>query len=439
MRRRQLACFIGIVAQLLAISAVQAQSSEAPWPFISMNQTLREAKPQAPLIALLDLRQGEQRAIDEGKWASLLFDLEATAATLAGDYTKALEAEARFYEHQPPHTGGEVDLSAYHAVPAISTVLEMSRQRRVVMLNEEHRVSLQRAFLAETIEDFHRLGFTHLAMETLTSKDPAIIKAQGCALTSTGFYTKDPVLAEAVRRALAAGMEVVSYEPDSATIGPEPGDRDRRSGESLAKLLHDDPEARVLVYAGRYHIAETGDAQWKPMAAILRERTGIDPLTVDLSLMRECQRRADEHSAYRAAERLQLLGNEPVVLANGEGEFYTSMPGQIDVQVFFPRTSFIHGRPDWLDLGGRRAVVDLEPLAPESSEPLFVRADRVGAPPDAVAADQAILWPDDPTPALLLAPGEYSIRFFTRNGPIGSEVRQVVAAPGPEKAESPAR
>jgi hypothetical protein len=405
-------------------SEVSAQPA-APWPFLELHRIYRTEKPEAPLTGVLFLVENEAMAREEETWHGMLLDLQATAAAIAGDHLLALRAEAEYFTHAEPRPGGTFDLSGYRPRSAAEAILEASRGRRVVMLNEEHRVSIQRAFLAELIEGFHREGFTHLALETL-SEDPAAVEARGYITTQTGFYTRDPALAEAVRRALQLGMKLHKYEPASDEIGPAPGDRDRRSGENLAKLVQGNPSVRVVVYAGRYHIAEIGDADWKPMAAVFKDRTGIDPLTVEMSSQRECHLPEHEHPAYREARSRGLLMGTATVLMSEQGEPFTHMPGQVDMAVFFPPTCLVDHRPQWLSMGGWRRQIVIADRIGEIAEPLLARADRVGEPADAVPADQVIIWPERPVPALLAPPGKYRVRILRANGEVAAEFQHIL-------------
>lgn len=408
-----------IAGWFLVTAIVSGQAPPKPWPFTETLATLKQDNPAAALAALQHLRDSRQRALDDAAFVGMYFDLLATTSSFVGDHRGALLAESEYFAHAEKLPAVTADFNGFHAVPASDAIIQASTDRRVVMLNEEHRLSMQRSFLADLIPDLRRKGFTHLAMEAL-GEDGAAVQRRGYAVLETGLYTRDPQLAEAVRLAISLGMQVVKYEPDPRDVGREPGDRDRRSASSLAAVLRQEPESRIVVYAGRYHIAKQGDKTWTPLAARLREMTGIDPLCIDLIAMRECQRPEDELPAYRAALDKGLVANAPVVLVDAEGRRYSHWPEMIDFSVCFPRTIDRDGRPDWL-ARGRRHPVSIADHVRSSTELLLARADRPGELPTAIPADQVLLPPGKPAPNLMLPPGRFTVRILNAEGRAQSE------------------
>lgn len=398
---------------------VSKPTPPSPWPLLETLSIFKEGRPEAPLEALEHLRGSRERALGDATFGGMYFEVLATVRSFVGDYPGALEAEREYFARSEHRVKTPADLAGYHAEPAVAAIGAASEGRRVVMLNEEHRVSLQRAFLAEVIPELRRRGFTHLAMETL-SEEGAAVEARGYAVAGSGMYLKDPCLAEAVRLAIGLGMHIVKYEADPKDIGPQSGDRDRLAAMNLARVLREDPAARVVVYAGRYHIARRGDATWTPLAARLHESAGVDPLCVDLIAMRECHRPEDEYPAYRSAVEAKLVTDAPVVLVDGSGRRFSHWPEEIDLSVFFPRTIDHDGRPGWLARGQWRWVPIADRLA-RSEETLLVRADRPGEDATAVPADQFIVLQGRAAPGVLLPPGRFRVRALTVAGRTISE------------------
>jgi hypothetical protein len=393
-------------------AAAQDQPTKppAPWPLLETLPVLKGPNPAAPLAALIHLRDNKQRALDDPAFATMYFDILASVSASVGDHAAALKAESESLARSAPRDDKPVDLTGYHGESAPASIIAACKDHRILMLNEEHRISLQRAFLADLLPDLRREGFTHLALEAL-GEDGEALQARGYPVLDSGLYTMDPQFAEAVRLAISLGLHVVKYEPDRKDIGPEPGDRDRRSAQTLATLLDKDPKARLLVYAGRYHIAKRGDATWTPLAARLKEMTGTEPLCVDLIALRECGQERDEHPAFRAALAAGLVTDAPVVLVNGAGRRFSHWPDQDRLLRLLP-AHHDPRRPARLALPGTAP-----PCSGRRPPPTHHRTDAhprrpPGESASAVPADQLMVEPGRAVPCYSSRPA------VSRSGPL---------------------
>ncbi|MHC5212374.1 MAG: hypothetical protein ACYTG2_16795 [Planctomycetota bacterium] len=218
------------------------------------------------------------------------------------------------------------------------------------------------------------------------------------------------------------GYAPAAFDPLARTNRREVG-----QAENLAALLADET-ARVVVFAGRHHISEES-GEWTPMGSVLKARTGIDPLTVDLMIMEELTRPEHEHPARRAAIAAGLVGDVPAVLFDDAGEPYSALPGALDMVVFFPAAKDVAGRPDWLHLNGLRRPVapelDVEPasellgILDALDGPTLLQA-LVGGEDEqlAVPADQVVIEPGEARKPLLLRDGAYMLRLVDAEGEI---------------------
>ena len=95
------------------------------------------------------------------------------------------------------------------------------------------------------------------------------------------------------------------------------------------------------------------------MAVRFQALTGIEPLSVDQTLMTEHSQPEKEAADYRLAVEKGLVKDKPVVLREKEGKGYY-VPAAVreahDVVIFHPRTRYENGRPTWMALGGRRTA-----------------------------------------------------------------------------------
>ncbi|MCZ6598593.1 MAG: hypothetical protein O7B99_13200 [Planctomycetota bacterium] len=403
---------------------------------IDVFEILREAEPRGVLATIIALEavEDEVRGTPE---EDLLGDLLATRLAFVHDFEKARRLDSTVYASVRTRGAGDRSLEGYVPRDAVETILELAEGRRVVMFNEEHRRSQERAFAHELLAPLVEAGFTHLALETLRT-DPAKVEElvqRGHPLTSSGFYTQDPVLGDLVRRALALGMQVIGYEADvsrfPAELAREPMGRSKwreeQQGRNLADVVRDRPEARLVVWSGRHHMSELLPSAERqgltPMGGFFRHFSGIDPLTVDLMVMKEADAPERERLVYRKAADDGLVDAPRVFLAE-DGTPYSAI-AHIDVMVFLPRTRMQAGRPDWMRMGGLRQDVEVGfadvDEQPAPGRPLLVEARIEGESPEAVPLDQ-VLWRGGDAPVLLLRPGlDYTVRLIAPSGEVLAE------------------
>ena len=103
----------------------------------------------------------------------------------------------------------------------------------------------------------------------------------------TGHFATEPVAGELIRQALELGFKLVAYE-DPQAKKHSPTERDSIQALNIARILKQDPEAKIFVYAGYGHIAEKSTTpDFIPMGMAFKRMTGIDPLTIDQTDMTE--------------------------------------------------------------------------------------------------------------------------------------------------------
>lgn len=386
-------------------------------------------------VVALEAPTPEQQA--DAMTAQLLPDVLSTQLSFVGDWRGALQHEAALLDTLGLNRANAEPqaLEDLTPAPAVDAVLRAARGRQIVMLNEEHRAGVQRAFANRLLEGLRAEGFTHLALETLN--DDARAQELGYPTLDCGTYTRDPVLGDLVRRAVGMGYTLVPYEASPEDITPRQGEgplevTNRReliqAQNLLARTLEADPAARVVVFAGRGHIAETTGDQWVPMAAHVKTLSGVDPLTVDCTVLAERLRPDLEDPSFRALNERGMLGDEPAVLTAPDGGPWSALPAAYDMTVALPRTREVEGRPQWLAMGGVRQFVRVTLPVPESERPVLVQALVAGECDKAVPLDQVLVREGQQIPALALRPGEYRVRAVARAGRVVAETTTRVEA-----------
>jgi hypothetical protein len=344
----------------------------------------------------------------------------------AGDEAGALAAWASLRSR--PWDPVSPDFSGATSEPALPAIVRASRGRRIVILNEAHHVSRCRAFGAQVARVLRPHGFGILAAEAFSPKHEVRFAARMAAAEAVtadlGLYTRDPVFAEMMRQARADGYRLTPYELTAAQEAGPDADRDQRiaaretaQAENLAALLNSDRDARLLVYCGFSHVAETplGPTSW--MAARLKALTGLDPLTIDQSIWIPAPVREHEPPLVTAMlDRFQPT--TPMTVHRPDGASWGGyMEEAVDMTVFHPRLPDIDGRPGWLATAPdrRRMAFTLpEPSPPGSLLQAVPLAEA--AEPNAVPSDQYMAKPGAREAVFFLRPGRYEIRMETDAG-----------------------
>ena len=246
-------------------------------PFVLATRAAGDGKssPRNYLLPLVELRQRRQAYTgDTAQWerSGTYWQVLATYASLADEADSA----ALYWRRQPGYgvqPGGPGAPLATQ--PAAAAILAQTKQRRVVMFNEEHTQPRGRWLVGSLLPALYQQGFRYLALEALNTDDSTGVRQRGYPVASSGFYTNEPHFGNLIRQARQLGFRVVGYDALSS-------ERERDQARNLmAVSLVPDPTARVVVLAGHGHISEQGEGRNKPMALWLHELSGIDPLTIE--------------------------------------------------------------------------------------------------------------------------------------------------------------
>ena len=342
--------------------------------------------------------------------------------TFIGDYP---HAAASFSIKQPPlpdDRPSPLSSPGYTARPALDAIPELARHYRAVFFNEAHNVPLTRTLTVQLLGKLRAEGFNYFAAETLYQSDTKL-QSRGYPIKGSGFYTEEPICAEMVRTALKLGFKMVAYEALSDATG------DAREAEQARNIYNQvfrkDPSARLVLDAGYAHIQESGVfLGGSSMAEHLHQLSGIDPLTVEQTMLFPHQSAADDHPYY-AAVMQQLHPKEPIVFVNQAGKPWALRAGY-DVSVFFPPQEMRRDRPTWLSLGGLRKPYFVSGNRCDRTFPCLVEARYADEGPDATPADRLALDPlplntvtSDrvsnglivPVSDLYLRPGKYKLTY----------------------------
>lgn len=311
-----------------------------------------------------------------------------------GDYPHTLAAQAAFEQGRSKGAGGtDTNLKfdpayfrRFHPVGAQAELLKRTAGRQLVLLNEAHYQPLNRVFTRSLLAGLYQQGFRYLCLEDLTNGPgrDAALNQRKYPVRATGYYILEPQYGELERHALALGFTLVPYKYVPTDNQPDMMARmmAREAGQArnIQQILVQDPRAKIVVHVGYGHLIETlsADGQFGFMGAFLKKNTGLDPFTIhQVDLLEHADPKLD--NPYRAL----MHAAEPSVFVNEKGELFNSAqdPQKWDASVYFPSTTYVHGRPTWLLLGGGRHYYQLQlpkkqPLT--VAFPCLVRAYKAG-------------------------------------------------------------
>jgi hypothetical protein len=367
--------------------------------------------------------------------------------TFIGDYPAAATSFSIRQPALPDDRPSPLGNADFNARPARDAIAELASNYRAVFFNEAHNVPLTRTLTVQLLGKLRAEGYNYFAAETLYQTDVAL-QSRGYPIKGSGFYTEEPICAEMVRTALRLGFKVIAYEATSDATGNA---REAEQARNIYRQVFEhDPAARLVVDAGYAHIQESGVyLGGKSMAEHLHRLSGIDPLTVEQTMLYPRQSVGDDHPYYQPIMQ-RLRPTEPIVFVDKAGKPWSLREGY-DVSVFFPPQHLEHGRPDWLSLGGERMPYSVGGERCHDVYPCLVEARYVGEGADAVPADRLALDPVpfnavtsdrisngliEPGSVLYLRPGRYNLTFSDVNAHVLFQQAIAVTAKEPHAADA---
>lgn len=219
-------------------------------------------------------------------------------------------------------------------------------------------------------------------------------------------------MANLINDAIKIGFTLFEYEAKQGLNGKE---REIGQAENIAKLIKENPNSKFLIHCGWDHVIEgtPGNKSWeKAMASRLKEKTNIDPFTID-------QVAYSEKGDLKFINPYVLIVNseKPIVMVNEIGKTFSGNEtnDQTDCKIIHPITKYINERPNWLYLNGKRKAYKI-PKSKISEYPILVLAYRKneflqnGLPTDIIEILNA-----ESQMNLILEKGYYDIIIKDRN------------------------
>jgi hypothetical protein len=392
--------FTPILAVALSVSAAAFAAEEQLTPyqwqqqqkvaFEKSEKIYKEALKRNGLLAQFKAMRDAYRGDPNHAFRVVFGQYMSWYQTFVGDYPGAHDAYS--IRQLPASDDAASPLSGgYSEKPALDTIAGLAKGRKAVFFNEAHNVPLTRTLTLQLLPRLRAEGYDYFAAETVYATDTDLQK-RGYPTPKSGFYTMEPISAEIVRTALKLGFKVVGYESEKEGNGDV---REYDQAKNLyERVFKNDPNARVVVNAGYAHIQENGRyLGGSSMAQHFRRLTGIDPLTVEQTMLIEHPPGTENHPYYHAVVDA-LKPTAPIVFIGKDDKPWSLKPKAYDVSVFFPVDQIRDDRPTWLDLGGLRKPYYVSgSKVCQDQYPCLVEARYADEGDDAIPGDRLVLNP----------------------------------------------
>lgn len=309
-------------------------------PFKIAQDAFKEYGYSGAVNTLLDY---ENTVATKGNYSqkSMYYQALMTYYSFLGDNKKSLEYLDKAFPANPKPVTDSVFMDS-KAIDAAAYILQSIDTHRIVMINEAHNCGQHRAFLRDILRGGYEKGFRYLSLEDLSKTDS--INERGYPLREkSGFYNLEPTFSQALREALSLGFTLIGHDDYSEK-------REEGQAANIHTILEKDPAAKILVWAGHSHIQEKPIGNRRAwMAYHFKNLTGIDPLTIETTTLREHSKPEHESGYYRAALKKWGL-NKPFVIQmpNDSAFVVPDLRGIVDMQVVFPRTEYPNDYPHWM-------------------------------------------------------------------------------------------
>jgi hypothetical protein len=251
-----------LIFTLLALPFVvtaQNQTAEGlPNPFQVFKKYVEQNNYITPIF---ELKAQEEKYLASPQWKTVYLEMMILLQSYVSNYEESYHYENILLESTPPNKrvremyAKDITVSpvaGYKMLKALDAIESVAGGRQVIMINEEHRTPFHRALTLQLLSRLYAKGFRYFAAETLFDTD-AEINRRGFPTQKTGFYTADPIFADAVRTALKLGYKVVPYEdylPECKSPDDKPqfcnDQRERVQARNLYdRILREDPQAKM--------------------------------------------------------------------------------------------------------------------------------------------------------------------------------------------------
>jgi hypothetical protein len=280
-----------------------------------------------------------------GTYLSFISDVDKALSDYDSTQTVAGWTDSKLYEI------GKKQLERLFLKDARATITGMARHRKIVMINEAHHQPRHRIFTYTLLNDLYLAGYRYFGLETLT--DFAINEPVS---TRTGYYTLEPAMADLVRYAKEIGYTLFAYESHNF----DGKVRDSIQAENIMAAIKRWPDGKFLIHAGYGHISKHY-SDYPMMAAVLKKRSAIDPLSVNQVNFSEKSGSAHFRVMHdMIAKRFPDSTEGPYAMFTNNELYQLTKDSMHDVYIYTPPAEYTKQRPTWLLANGMRKKVAIQ-------------------------------------------------------------------------------
>jgi len=343
-----------------------------------------------------------------------------------GRYVNKWNCDGRSAEK--PKTVELNQLKNSRPVSARKHIVDLAKKEKALFFNEYPDHPQNRAFVSTMLDELFAAGFTYFFMEDVVASDKKL-NNRAYPVINTGYYVKDPVFGDLIRQAMQKGFEIVSYEPSKIQMQKateivkrtakfsdpallQQSAKDWARAMNINRIIKKDPAAKIVVLTSRGNIKEVNSKGFKTMASWFKTFTKINPITIDQRTFTEkCKVDEDPLFPIRTVKEPTVFFYKNNLFIKQEENTITESTGKfVDVQVFFPRSSFRNDRPTWLEMNGYRLHQEVNPDKYGMGSPCMVMAFRKDEDMTfAVPVDAIELGNTGTRTSLLLPTGSYTL------------------------------
>ncbi|WP_264554473.1 hypothetical protein [Flavobacterium sp. N1861] len=253
------------------------------------------------------------------------------------------------------------------------------------------------------LKGLYENGYRFFGLEALSD---TLINDRKFPTIKSGYYVKEPQMANLIREALEIGFTLFEYE---ATDGKNGKEREIEQAENIKKIIDENPNSKFLIHCGYDHVIEGMPKikRWeKAMAGKLKELTNKNPFSIDQVIYSE------KSDLKFTNPVIELVNNtSSVVLIDEKGSLFNGLSNaeQVDCQIIHPITKYYNNRPDWLSLSKESKKYSI-PKSKIKEYPVLALAykdneyEHEGIPVDIVE-----ILNKEEIPKLMLPAGKYQI------------------------------
>lgn len=314
----------------------------------------------------------------------------------------------------------------YKTSQAKRYILEKAEASKFIIINTHKYAPETKIYLQELLPELKSAGFENLMVEDLATDSK--INELGYPVIEDGFLIREPVYGNLLRAAKKNGYTITSYKASKGQLTKAQSivSRMKQAGSSKSELAQSALHWAHAMNANRiakangstktiiltnYDGVEEISIDGRKMASWFKEFSNSDPLTIDLTTMRD-QCPEFENPIYRTTKQ----NNPQVYLRNNVAYVLKKFDAQknekikpCDMQVFMPRIRDQQARPNYLYRTGAKPHKVL-PSKYGVGFPCLIFAFPEGEDIDsAVPADIIEMKSAASQVPLVLKPGKYTL------------------------------